>query len=386
MHKNFLFPNDKNLYGMLVSLVLCCFFVGCSKTYTKPRSEVLSESRSSGIPLPSAEQEAELFFSADKAHQQRLMELVSMRANSSTRDANYRLGPGDEVEINVFDVPELNVSVKIRESGFVNLPLIGAVKAQGLTEAELQGELEQRLANFVRTPNVAVFVSNYGSQKVAVMGAVNRPGTYPLKKGDNSLVELLSRAGGVRDSAGSFVTFIPLELTGLAAGSSVADRARFSMESNLANKADNTGIEVPLNRILGTSGGIPLEIPIHGGDMLIVAEAGKVHVDGEVAKVGSYELGKRMTLLGALAASGGITYGAKVDEIEVVRDVGAGQKAHLIVDLQKIARGDQDDVLLRDGDVIVVPSDSSRRLRQDTYEGITRIINFGVGGSVNLVP
>ena len=118
--------------------------------------------------------------------------------------------------------------------------------------------------------------------------------------------------------------------------------------------------------------------------MIIVPEAGTVMVEGEVAKTGSYELGSRTTLLGALAAAGGITYGAKIDEVEIIRSVDGNRKAHLTVSLENIAIGEEHDVRLRNGDIVRVPSHSGRRLRQDTFDGISRLINFGIGGSVPL--
>ena len=133
--------------------------------------------------------------------------------------------------------------------------------------------------------------------------------------------------------------------------------------------------------MLGTAGGVPLEIPVRAGDMIIIPEAGKITVEGEVEKPGAFELGQQMTLLSALAASGGITYSAKVDEVEVVRDIGE-KKVHFVLDLEGLARGETRDVRLRNGDIVRVPSDSGRRMRQDTFESISKIFNFGVGSSV----
>jgi len=101
--------------------------------------------------------------------------------------------------VNVFDVPELNVTVRIRDSGFASLPLVGAVKAAGLTESEFQEELQERLVHYVKEPEISVFVSNYGSQEVAVLGAVKEPGSYALRKGSNTLLELISEAGGLSE-------------------------------------------------------------------------------------------------------------------------------------------------------------------------------------------
>lgn len=107
-------------------------------------------------------------------------------------------------------------------------------------------------------------------------------------------------------------------------------------------------------------------------------------VEGEVEKPGSYEVIRQMSLIGALASSGGIRRSAKLDEVELVRTLTGGERVHLIIDLTRVAAGEDRDFTLRNGDIIRVPSDAGKRFSEDTFEGITKIINFGVGGSVNL--
>jgi polysaccharide biosynthesis/export protein len=367
--------------------VVCLVSGGCSgRSFFQPRSEIIKEAEEEGVPVLSVEEDRARFFAKDQLQKKRLLALIRQRSQGETRDKNYRFGGGDEIEINVFDVPELNVTSKIRPSGYINLPLVGAIKAAGLTEPEFHDDLQKRLTTFVRNPQVSVFVAHYGSQKVAVMGAVRKPGNYALKKGSNGIVELLGQAGGVSEKAGNFITILPAEISGLGSDNDVEARAQLALASQENPAMRATGIEVYLDQVLGTSGGIPIEIPVHGGDTVIVPEAGKVMVEGEVEKPGSYDLSQQMTLLGALASSGGITYSAKTDEVEVIREIDMNEKAHLVLDLQKIGSGEEKDVRLRNGDIVRVPSHSGRRLSQDTYNGITKIINIGVGGSVSLVP
>ncbi len=369
------------VFGALLSVGGCT-----NKGFIKPRSQVIEEAKSNGVAVPSIAEERELFFADEELQRKRLMTLIQVRSSMGFRDANYRLGAGDEIEVNVFDVPELNVTARIRQSGFVALPLVGAVKAAGLTESELHEELTGRLSTYVRDPQVNVFISQFGSQKVAVMGAVRTPGTYSLKKGANSILELISEAGGVNDKAGNFINFIPSELSGVGGGNDIEGRARLALVASEGVQAKNGGIQIYLDQILGTSGGIPLEIPVHGGDMVIVPEAGKIMVEGEVDRSGSYDLNQQTTLLSALASAGGITYSAKTDEVEIIREVSAEKKARLVLDLAKIANGEERDVRLKNGDIVQVPSDSGRRMTRDTFEGLSRIINFGIGGSVRVGP
>jgi polysaccharide export outer membrane protein len=369
-------------------LALLCFCGCATKAITKPYSETIAEAESAGVKILSVTEQRELFFSGEKDNKTRLEAIISARNDGNTKDPNYRIGPRDELEINVFDVAELNLqNLRVQESGFISLPLIGGVKVTGKTESELREELAKRLASYVKSPQVSVFISHYGSKKIGVMGAVDKPGMYPLKKGDNSILEMLSEAGGVNARAGNLVFFVPAELAADNQKSSETPRAMLSSAILSSRSAKGQmGIEIYLDSILGTTGQLPVDVPVRGGDMIVVPEAGRVVVDGEVDKPGSFELGSRMSLLGSLAASGGITYSAKVDEIEIIRDVGASERAHLIVDLEKIARGDDTDIRLRNGDIVRVPSDRGRRVAKDTFDGITRIINFGVGGTVNLAP
>ena len=370
-------------FGLLAA---CVGIVGCAtRAMTPPRSEIISQSNGQGLPTLSADEERAAFFAVEEGQRSRLLRLIQQRSGGEFRDNSYRIGPADEIEVNVFDVPELNLKAAVNQSGIISLPLIGAVQAGGRTEAELHADLTTKLSSYVRNPQVVLSVSQFGSQKVAVLGAVQKPGTYPLRKGANSILELLSEAGGLNERAGNFINFIPAELSGLGSSNNVEARARLALATSSPSAHSNSGIEIYLEQVLGTSGGIPLEIPVRGGDMIILPEAGKVMVEGEVQKVGQYELGQQMTLLGALAASGGISYGAKIDEVEVIRDRGADSKLHLVLDLTKLARGEEHDVRLRNGDIVRVPSDSGRRMTQDTFEGISRIINLGVGGQVNLV-
>jgi polysaccharide export outer membrane protein len=369
---------------VLIGVILCGVVSCAAKGYTKARSETIAEARDRGEPILSIEEERERFFAEEREQNKRLLEVLEKRSRGTSHDAHYRIGAQDEIEINVFDVPELNLEAKVGQSGLLSLPLIGGVQAGGLTESELQEELTKKISAYVRRPQVTVTVSNFGSQKVAVMGAVDKPGTYPLKKGLNSVLELVSEAGGVSGRAGNYLNFVPVEISGLSAANDVEARARLALEAQAGLREHTRPIEVALDAIMGTSGGIPIEIPVRGGDMVIIPEGGKVMVEGEVEKTGAYELGQRMTLLGALAASGGITYGAKIDEIEVVREVGLAEKRHLVVSIEDLATGKFPDVKLRNGDIVRVPSANGRRLSQDIFDGVTRVINFGIGGNVAL--
>lgn len=371
---------------LLSSLFAIVSLASCSKRApTPPRSEIIEEAKERGAQVLSIEEDNAKFLAFEQNQKERLLQLLKERSGQVDRDLTYRIGPQDEVEINVFDVPELNISAKVNQSGFISLPLLGGVVALGLTESELQSSLKEKLRSYLKNPQVVVAVKKYASQRVAVVGAVSKPGSFALEQGGQTIQEVVNLAGGIGPKASNFLTFVPGAVTtGSTASEMSADpeeRARLAVSMASGKQA---GFEIPLDQLYGTTGGVPLQIPVRGGDMIVLPEAGKISVEGEVEKPGQYELSQQMTVLGALNAAGSITYSAKIDEVEIVRDVSPYEKARYVFDLGAIRSGEVNDFKLRTGDVLRVPSDSGKRMTEATFEGLSRIINFGVGGNVNV--
>jgi protein involved in polysaccharide export with SLBB domain len=136
--------------------------------------------------------------------------------------------------------------------------------------------------------------------------------------------------------------------------------------------------------LLGTVDHRPLLVPLVPGDTIVVPEAGTYEVDGEVTTPGSYKLTGRTSVIGAIAAAKGFTYSADVNNVEVIRDVGAGRKALVALDLEEVGLRGGRDVRLRNGDLVRVPSHSSRFFKRQVVETINGIFNgFAVNKRVN---
>lgn len=115
--------------------------------------------------------------------------------------SDYRVGPLDLLEVSVFQVPDLNRTVRINTSGQISLPLIGAIRAGGRTVSELEVEIAARLeAQYLQSPQVTVFVKEFSSQRLTVEGAVKQPGIYPIT-GKTSLLQAIALAKGFEDLA-----------------------------------------------------------------------------------------------------------------------------------------------------------------------------------------
>jgi polysaccharide export outer membrane protein len=109
---------------------------------------------------------------------------------------NYVIGPEDLLKIEVYGAETMNRSVRVNATGQIVMPLIGVVQAGGLTSDQLAAAIAARLAkDYMQNPQVLIFIEEYTSQRVTVVGAVNTPGVYPLK-GRATLVQAVASAGG----------------------------------------------------------------------------------------------------------------------------------------------------------------------------------------------
>jgi polysaccharide biosynthesis/export protein len=377
--------NFRLLFPFLLCLILLCLISGCAtRSYTTAHSEVVADAISDGTKVRSVAEEKRLYEEYERNNREKILSLIGSRTKSAKLETSkdYRIGPSDKLEINVIGIPELNTEVRVSQSGFITLPMVGSVKLEGQTEAEAEATLRKSLLNVLRRPEVGLSVIEFGSQLVTVLGAVKTPGNIPLKKGNNSLVTVIGAAGGLIPETGNFVTIIPVhankdEIDTVA-------HARYALGASLDSKTKldvDRGIEIPLDALFGINGTQPIEIPVLAGDTVMVSDGGQVLVEGEVERRGAYELGGRMTLLGALAAAGGVSYGALLDEIEVIRKLKSTDRVVLLFDLEKIESGEQSNPLLRNGDIVRVPTAEGKRFHQDIVNGIQRMIN--VGGNVN---
>lgn len=111
------------------------------------------------------------------------------------------LSANDLIEIDVFQVDNLDREVRIDERGFISMPLIGSVKAAGLSAAELESNLEQNYGrNYLQSPDISVFVKESIGQRLTLDGEFRKPGLYPVT-GQTTLVQAVAQAGGLSDLA-----------------------------------------------------------------------------------------------------------------------------------------------------------------------------------------
>jgi polysaccharide export outer membrane protein len=264
--------------------------------------------------------------------------LTNQPANVPTSSAGdeYRIGRDDLIEITVFEVPDLGASGRVSASGIVSLPLTGTVMAAGKTPQELEHDIEELLKkNYINDPHVTVFVREYASQPVSILGAVRLPGMYQLK-GQKTLMEMLSMAQGLDQNAGKTIQVL-----------------RRSDNPDEPSQTITVGTED-----LFQYGKTELNIPIKAGDVIHVQQAGSIFVIGEVMRPGEFVLrqGKDVTATQAVALGGGSQREAKRKECLIIRLHRDGSKDEIPVNLEKIGDGTLVDVPLMPNDILFVPS------------------------------
>jgi polysaccharide export outer membrane protein len=166
--------------------------------------------------------------------------------SGATPDSAYLIGSLDVLDISVFRVPELTKTVQVDESGTVNLPFIGEILAAGRTAKQLEHDLTARLAiQYVKNPQVTVYVKEYRSQHVTVTGAIKTPGVYPIS-GKTSLMDVVASAGGLNDISDSTVLVLR-ERDGKRSA------AKFDVSAIQKGTADDPALQSGDDVIAGTS-------------------------------------------------------------------------------------------------------------------------------------
>jgi polysaccharide export outer membrane protein len=249
----------------------------------------------------------------------------------------YRVGPGDILDVVVFGNDDLSRAAPVQTDGTVNLPLLGEVPVAGLTVAEAQRKVTSLLArDYLVKPQVEVRVREYQSQAVTVLGEVNSPGRKVLK-GRTRLIDVLVESGGFTPRASGEVSLSRSD--GTFAGGAATLTLRLG------------GALDPVQRV-------NLEVLLRNGDIVTASPKAYVTVEGEVNRPGRYTIDEDLTVTGAVTLAGGLTrFGS--NDLRVRRiDPKSGKVQILEVDLKAVRKGKVPDLKLLGNDVVTV----SRRL------------------------
>jgi polysaccharide export outer membrane protein len=228
--------------------------------------------------------------------------------------------------------------VRVSQKGIIKLPLVGEIKVAGLSASTVEDLLRQRYEKFIHDPEVGVLVREFRSQRVYLLGAVNRAGAIDLT-GPKTLIDVLALAGGVNQRAGNQVHVY--RQTSEGRKSYVIDLFALTTSLGLIN-ANTAGVEV-------------LNLPVQSGDIINVPEAGMFFVDGAVRRPGSFPLGRRYTITQAIALAGGLDLDlADFGGITLFRATDNEIK-QIPVNLNSILSGTDSDLAMQSDDFLFVP-------------------------------
>jgi len=286
--------------------------------------------------------------------QPQLLDQPGPGVQASSRD--YQVGPEDLLAIQVFGQDNLDREVRVNGQGTITLPLVGEISVAGLSPPKIEKRLEEAYgAEFLRHPQITVFVKEYRHQRVAVTGAVDKPGQYEMI-GSRTLLEMLAVAGGLQDKpqgkAGDVVHIIRRRS---------ASGPRLGQEgANGPFSEHSETIVIDLRRLL-QEGATELNLPIRHGDIIHVPFAGNAYVLGGVRKPGSVAVKDRLTLTQAVAQAGGLDPVLGTKRVNILRLAENGAATTLSTDLGRVMAREEEDVALKDNDVVIVGESSVKK-------------------------
>ena len=359
-----------------------------------------------GAVAPAAEARVPSVASSPK-NLARLQALWTARSQAASTD--YPIGTGDLLQISVPGVDDLKErTVRVGSEGNIDLPLIGTIHAAGIPESELRDKLGKALEKYMYDPQVDLFVKEYKSRQVAVVGAVRAPGLITLSGAGESILDVLTQAGGTTPDAADEVVIMPqvssesLKLQRVAQSMS-AEGEEAGRPVSVANNGDPSAgppanvltvppphdaptleelqnsvsngpaVVIPLKSTAMTGSAHYMNMPVEPGDIVVVPGGGNVMVTGWVYRPGYFQVGSGLTVLGAVGSAGGAMYAADPADATLMRSDGNGNKVAIPVNLDKIAKGDDPDIPVRANDVIDVPYSDAKIGPYVVYNVLTRM-------------
>jgi protein involved in polysaccharide export with SLBB domain len=319
---------------------------------------------------------------------------------------DFPVGPGDVLHIQVADLKEFErLTVRVDGDGTIDLPLTGNMTVAGMDEDQVRQAISDRVGDYVIHPRVHVFISQYYSRSVAVIGMVAKPGAYPLAGPSDSILDIIGRAGGMREGAAQKVVFFPMETNVNAVSRDVSSYRKVTCanESNgrddpfaesrdcrppspnfAASATSGDTLELPkeISKTKGSTIVIDLakpafagclDIPARPGDVVLIPPAGQVGVYGWVQKPGAFDVTPGMTVLGAVTAAGGAPFSSNG---EILRTAPDGQRTSVPIDLSRVEKGSQRDIPVEAGDLVLVRASA---LGAIPYAFSTLVSKFGTG-------
>ncbi|MFC1769542.1 SLBB domain-containing protein [Nitrospirota bacterium] len=242
-------------------------------------------------------------------------------ASSPMTARDYVVGEGDVLKITVYGHNDLTTTERVSGTGMIRFPLLGQVKALGMTVSQISSIIAELLSDgYIISPQVSVFIEEFRSQKAVIMGQVKKPGLYELK-GSISLLELVSMAGGITEDAGDTATI-----------------------KRLGSNNVEESVVIELQKLV--EGDAALDVSVVDGDSIYISKAGLFYVTGEVKRPDAYKYKDHTSVIMAITMAGGFTDKASPRKVKIIRIIDGKETILSAVNM---------DAPVQTDDVIVVP-------------------------------
>lgn len=256
---------------------------------------------------------------------------------AATRPESLLIGPGDLLEVDVLREPDLTQHARVRDSGEITLPLVGSVAVAGQSPSEAAARIAEafRSGQLLKQPQVSVTIVEFGTQSVAVLGEVERPGTVNITT-PRTLLDVLAMAGGLTEKADRHIT---------------------------VERGGPWGEKISVFLPNGADAELRADVSVHPGDRILVPKAGIIYVLGDVGRPGGYVMqdDSRLTVLQALALAAGINRTAGEKRARLLRKTKSGY-SELPIPLHAMERGQSPDLQLEANDILYVPFSARKNL------------------------
>lgn len=272
--------------------------------------------------------------------------LLLLCAAAGANQATYRLGIGDQVAVTVLGEAEFTGVFRVGTEGAIDYPYLRAIPVKGVTTEELARTLTEKLKDgYLKDPQVSVSMKEFQSQKILIVGAVNKPGSYVLT-GETKIIDALSLAGGITATGGKKIIL-------LRGGDKdgPGDVPAKLADAKITDKVDPTIIDF---YGMVHQGDFSQNVALRDGDVINIPEANVISVLGNVARPGPVKFEERMTIVQAVTQAGGTTPSASTKSAYILRHTAEGQ-ARLPVRLDRILENKEKNVTLFANDVVIIP-------------------------------
>jgi polysaccharide export outer membrane protein len=276
-------------------------------------------------------------------------------SSSSTAEKTSAANPmgihgGDLLEINVSGAPEYHYEVRVSPNGEISLPMAGQLGVDGMSPSQAEAALNHRLQEkgIFNDPQTSVFVKEYATEGISVLGEVQKPGIYPLM-GKRTLFDAISAASGTTEKAGQTVTI---------------------------THRDQPEIPQTVKLTYDESGHATSNVEVQAGDTIVVSKAGMVYVVGDVKDpTGIIMENSHLTVLQALALAHGANPTAKLKAAKLIRNSPDGAR-EIPIPLDKILSTKSPDLALAANDIVFVPNSAAKSA---TRRGLEAMVQAATG-------